>query len=184
MKLDRTNAFAALWGLAEAIVFFVVPDVLLSWLALQSYKRAFVACLWVLGGALLGGCVVWFIGQNDPEPVRTLFASLPAIRDDMFANVRLQLEENGLVALFVGPLTGTPYKIYALETADSGYGLATFVLISIPARLVRFLLVTIVAGAASQILQQRLSLRVLQGLHIAFWVSFYAWFFHVMAEVH
>ena len=181
MKLDRTNAVVAFWGIAEATVFFIVPDVLLSWLALRSYKRALVACLWALGGALFGACIIWFVALANPDPVRTLFASLPAINDGMIANVAQQLDKGGLTALFVGPLIGTPYKIYTLEAVNSGFSFALFLLLSIPARLMRFLLVTIVAGAASQLLQRRLSMRVVQILHAVLWISFYSWYFSVMA---
>jgi len=34
-----TNVLASFWGLAEATIFFIVPDVQLSWLALRSPKR-------------------------------------------------------------------------------------------------------------------------------------------------
>ena len=37
--VDGTKALAALWGFAEATVFFIVPDVHLSWLALRSRPR-------------------------------------------------------------------------------------------------------------------------------------------------
>ncbi len=40
--------------------------------------------------------------------------------------------------LFLGPLGGLAYKIYAVEAAHLGYGLAIFLLISLPARLTRW----------------------------------------------
>jgi len=181
MKPDRSNAVVAFWGIAEATVFFIVPDVLLSWLALRDFKRALVGCLWALGGALVGACGLWFVALANPDPVRTRFASLPAINDGMIASVGQQLDESGLTALFVGPLIGTPYKIYTLEAANSGFSLALFLLVSIPARLMRFVLVTIVAGAASQVLRRRLSMRVVQAIHAVLWISFYVWYFSVMA---
>lgn len=181
MKLDRTNIFAALWGIAEATIFFIVPDVILSWVALRSVQRALIACLWATGGALIGGCILWFVGGNDPESARALFTSLPAIDDGMIANVVQQLEEIGLEALFIGPLTGTPYKIYAVEAANLGYGLGIFLLISLPARLTRFLLVSLVAGGISKLLRRWLNLRHLQMLHALIWVGFYAGYFSVMS---
>jgi len=156
---------------------------MLSWVALQNYQRAVQACLWVVGGALIGGCAIWFIGRSNPEPLRALFASLPAVSDAMIADVRQQLEQDGLQALFIGPLIGTPYKLYALEAGNIGFGLIIFLLISIPARLIRFLLVTSIAAGASLLLQRRLTLRFIRVLHVICWVSFYSWFFHVMVEV-
>ncbi|MDH3374213.1 MAG: hypothetical protein OEM85_12655 [Gammaproteobacteria bacterium] len=178
----RRNAIAWFWGFAEATVFIIVPDVLISWLAVHSYKRAFAASLWVLCGALIGGGLLWFVGQTDPEPARALFVSLPAINDAMIADVRSQLDDMGLMAVIVGPLSGTPYKLYAVEAATLGFGLTSFLLVSIPARLLRFLLVSVVAGALGQFAQRKWGLHVARVLLAAFWVALYAWYFSVMAD--
>lgn len=182
MKIARTSALAALWGLAEATVFFIVPDVLLTWIALQSYKRALTACVWALGGALLGGSILWFIGRNDPEPARALFASLPGIDRGMIENVTSQVENEGLVALFIGPFIGTPYKLYAVEAGNLGIGLAAFLLVSVPARLMRFALAALLVGAVSHVLQKRFQLSVLRGVHVVAWIAFYTWYFNAMSQ--
>lgn len=180
MKLTRTNAFATLWGLAEATLFFIVPDLLLSWLALHNLKRALAACLYAATGALLGGGMVWLLGQSDAQAGRALLVSIPAINDAMITGVRLQLENSGLISLFRGPLTGTPYKIYALEAGSLGYGLASFLLVSFPARLVRFVVITVVVGVLSRLLARRLSLVQRRVLLTACWSGFYSWYFYVM----
>lgn len=174
------NALAALWGLAEATVFFIVPDVLLSWLALRGLRTALLACLFALCGALIGGTAIWIIAQQDPELVRGVFLHIPAIDSEMLDGVQAQLTATGLIALFVGPLIGTPYKIYALEAAVLQLGYLPFLLISIPARLIRFVLVTSIVAALNRSLTRRLSLRQRQGLLLACWTGFYAWYFHVM----
>jgi membrane protein YqaA with SNARE-associated domain len=182
MKLNRTNALAALWGLAEATLFFIVPDVFLSWIALRSFKRAMWACLWALLGALIGGAFIWYMGLVNADALRAVFTSIPAVNEGMMNNVRDQLQNSGLVALFIGPLAGTPYKLYALEAAQLGYGLFIFLLISIPARLMRFIIVTIVSAAASRALNRIVGIRTLQILHVCVWVAFYSWYFHVMSS--
>ena len=55
MKSGVANALAAIWGAAEATLFFIVPDVFLSWLALSDRRQALIACLYALLGALVGG---------------------------------------------------------------------------------------------------------------------------------
>jgi hypothetical protein len=70
----------------------------------------------------------------------------------------------------------------AVEAAHLGYGLAIFLLVSLPARLIRFVLVTSIAGAVSWTLRRRVSLRAVRSIHVAFWIVFYAWFFTVMAD--
>ena len=179
---SRTNALASFWGLAEATVFFIVPDVQLSWLALRSPKTGLVACLFALLGALIGGSVMWMWGRSDPDTARAVVESLPAISSAMTAGVRQQLTDSGVAALFLGPLGGVAYKIYAVEAAHLGYGLAIFLLVSLPARLTRFVLVTSIAGAVSWTLRKRVSLRAVRSIHVAFWIVFYAWFFTVMAD--
>ena len=182
MRLGKANALASLWGFAEATLFFVVPDVLLSWLALRSLKRGLIACLFALLGALVGGVVMWVWGRSNPDTARAIFEALPALEATTIATVRQQLTDSGITALFLGPLGGTPYKIYAVEAADLGFGLATFLAVSIPARLARFVLVTTVVGALSWSLRERISLRTQQAIHVACWTVFYAWFFAVMAN--
>lgn len=180
MPVKRGSFFALAWGFAEATLFFIVPDVLLSWFALRSRKFALLACLWAAAGALLGGTVLWFMGNENPQPIREVFNYLPAITANMISDVRAQIEEIGLVALFVGPLVGTPYKIYALETASLGYGLGIFLLISLPARLLRFAVVSFAAGTIAKALQPKLSQRHLRTIHLVFWLLLYGFYFSLM----
>ncbi len=170
-----------MWGLAEATVFFIVPDVLLSWVALKHLRKALWACLWALAGALIGGATIWYLGVGDPEPVRTFFVALPGISDEMIANVQAQLRDTGLVALFIGPLIGTPYKIYAAEAASVGLGLAPFLLVSIPARLLRFVLVASLFALLGRWLRRIVTLNTIRVMHVAGWAGFYAWYFSIMS---
>ena len=180
MSIRRPEVLAASWGLAEATVFFVVPDVLLSWLALQNLKRALAACLFALAGALVGGAIIWTLGQGDIDGMRQLFASIPAIDSEMISDVEAQIRDDGLWAVFSGPLQGVPYKIYALEASSLGYGLGIFLLISIPARLLRFLIVTLLIAGLARMFRDRISLRSLRIALVLAWIAFYAWYFTVM----
>ena len=177
----RLKAVAGFWGAAEATLFFIVPDVLLSWIALRDLRRALLACLWALLGALLGGSLIWVVGSIDPEPTRDVFAKIPAISPAMIDRVHEQILDLGPWAVFVGPLTGTPYKIYALEAASAGFGVLAFLLISVPARLLRFVLVVLLTSAIAMGLRRRMSIRTLQVLHLTAWAAFYAWYFTVMS---
>jgi membrane protein YqaA with SNARE-associated domain len=175
------NGLAASWGAAEATLFFIVPDVLLSRIALQDRRRALRACLWALAGALAGGTLVWILGHADPAPTRTLFTQIPAIDHDMIRRVHRQILDLGAGAVFIGPLTGTPYKIYALEAAGAGVGLLPFLLVSVPARLLRFVAVVLLTHAVAAGLHRLASSRAIAWLHAAAWAAFYAWYFYVMS---
>jgi hypothetical protein len=52
------NGIAALWGLAEATLFFIVPDVWLTLITVWSPRKALIACLFALLGALAGGALM------------------------------------------------------------------------------------------------------------------------------
>jgi hypothetical protein len=49
---------ALIWGFAEATVFFVVPDVLLTAIPVRDLRAASLACFLALLGALAGGTLM------------------------------------------------------------------------------------------------------------------------------
>jgi len=137
---------AGLWGLAEATLFFIVPDVVVTWVAVRDRRSALVGCAWATVGALVGGLVMYWWGGTDGATAVAALDAVPAISGSMIEGVRASLEDRGLLALFLGPLTGTPYKIYAVQSGALGSNLPAFVLVSIPARAIRFVLLTLVAA--------------------------------------
>ena len=106
--------------------------------------------------------------------------AIPAISPAMMARVAGSLAENGTGAVLYGPLSGTPYKLYAVYAASSGISLAAFLAISVPARLTRFVLVTSISHYGLyglHLVWPRLNRHVLLGLA---WLDFYAFYFFVM----
>ena len=85
MRIRQANAIASLWAFAEATVFIIVPDVLLSWLALRSFKRGLIACLFALLVSLIGGATMWLWAKNNPDSARAIVESLPAISRAMIS---------------------------------------------------------------------------------------------------
>jgi len=82
--------------------------------------------------------------------------------------------------MILGPLSGTPYKVYAVYAADAGIGFWPFVLFSIPARMIRFLLVT---SCFHYILKAIAKFKVKTDplvILITGWVIFYTYYFLVM----
>jgi membrane protein YqaA with SNARE-associated domain len=174
------NLFALLWGFAEATLFFIVPDVLLSLIALESRRRAWVASGFAVAGALLGGGLMFHWAGLDAEQARQALAVIPAISSEMLSQVRQQLESAGLASLFAGSITGVPYKTYAVEAGALGLPLAGFLLVSIPARALRFLAVTALVGWIARRWMGRMTHGQRVGAALAGWLVFYAWYFSVM----
>jgi len=52
------------WGFAEATLFFIVPDLLLTFIALYSFRRSVKVLAFILLGALVGGTLMFCAGQR------------------------------------------------------------------------------------------------------------------------
>ena len=164
---------AAFWGFAEATLFFVVPDVAISFLALRWRKIALVACLWAFVGALAGGAVMYSWGRRAPATAEAVLEKVPGVNRAMVLRVRGELEETGAAAVALGPLRTTPYKIYAVEAGSLGTSPLAVLAASVPSRLVRFLLTALIVSWLARHPLRRWSLdrqRLAVGL---FWVAIY-----------
>lgn len=171
-------ALALLWGFAEATLFFIVPEVLISIVAVRSGFRAAVKLALAAGvGARLGGAIMFLWSQSDPQAVRAVLALIPAISDPMVAETGQDFGAEGWPAMFIGAFTGVPYKIYAVEAGAQGVSLTSFLALTLPARLPRFLLTAAIAAFAGGWLKKVLSQRSALTILDAFWVLFSAFCF-------
>jgi membrane protein YqaA with SNARE-associated domain len=166
---------AALWGLAEATFFFIVPDLLLTAavVALGFRFGLRLACV-AAGAAVAGGLIMWAFGANDIDGARAFLLTVPLIGADLLARVQMEIAGSWPVNLTLGAITGAPYKIYAVEAGAAGIHPLLFAVVSFTARLARFALaIGLTALGAS--LAARLGLRriVPFGLALA-WAAIYA----------
>lgn len=146
------SALAFFWGLAEGTVFFLLPDTLLTASALGSFRKALRHCLWALAGALAAGALLHAHARRDPTAARSLVLKVPFVRPAMIDAVDAAYARRGPAAVLTGPLRGIPYKVYAVRAPAQGVGLGAFLLASVPARLVRFVLMAALAAGVSRAL--------------------------------
>lgn len=180
MKPGALEFGAAAWGFAEATLFFIVPDVWLSAWAPRVPRRAMMACLVALAGALVGGAVMYLLGARDAAATLAVLERLPAISDAMVRDVDEAVRAHGAWAMFGGVVRGTPYKLFAVTAGAQDVGLATFLLVSVPARLLRFVIVTGAIALIARATRRRLSVRTQTLLVLAGWAVFYAFYFASM----
>ena len=174
-------AIAAVWGFAEATLFFLVPDIWLTVLVVaRGLRIGMMGCGAALAGALAGGIVMYHWGAMDPAGALAAVAAVPGISPAMLTDVRQGLEQQGIAVLFLGPLLGIPYKAYAVQVAGAGIGMGRFLTVSAGARLSRFVVLTLVAAGISQLLEGSIEWRVRLRLLLAVWVLFYAVHFAMM----
>jgi membrane protein YqaA with SNARE-associated domain len=135
-------AASAVWGYAEATRFFVVPDVLIGWVALHGVRPGAWSALAATAGAVLGGAAV----HRDAAAQHAGLTEIPGISEPLLSDAAERFGRDGWIAMMRAPLDGIPYKVYAAQSALDGRPLEELLLWTAPARLWRFLLVAL--GAA------------------------------------
>lgn len=138
----------ALWGFAEATLFFIIPDVVITWAALGSAQHGVKMLGAAILGALVGGMLLYGLASWQPETARAAVDAVPFVRSTMFDTVAAAYGRWGAAALLHAPGNGIPYKVYAV-LAPPVMAPTAFAALTVPARLERFLIgwvLTTVAG--------------------------------------
>jgi membrane protein YqaA with SNARE-associated domain len=177
-KIRSAYWVAFIWGLCESTFFFIVPDVWLTYVAITSQKKALYCCCFSLVGALVGGLLIYALGRVDYHVISAIFNLIPGISPSLQATVHQSLQEQGVRALLWGPLHGLPYKLYALHAAALNIPLVLFLLISIPARFIRFVLLTLLTATVRRKLSRYLSTRQIYMIFGLVWIVFYTFYFY------
>ena len=176
-KFSPVVFFSLIWGLAEATFFFIVPDVLLSYIAINKVKVARTACIFATIGALIGGLIMYAWGQRNLESAEMFLNKVPAISEEMLDDINLQVEDDRGLAIFKGPLKGQPYKAYAVYSGSEEIDYLSFILITIPARMIRFIITILLADFfLNKILGKRKKINKALLLS-CWWVIFYSAYF-------
>ena len=131
-------ALGVIWGFAEATLFFVIPDVVIGWAALSDWRRGLSMLVAAIAGAVAGGLLLYGFAAGHPAEARALVDAVPFVHAAMLATVAGDYQRDGAVAILFGPGNGIPYKVYAALAAPT-VDTVSFVLLTIPARLERFL---------------------------------------------
>jgi 1-acyl-sn-glycerol-3-phosphate acyltransferase len=152
---------AALWGIAEAIWFPIVPDFFVAPLALACPARALPLVLAATAGSVTGGAVSYLVG---PE----LLSVAPLVTSRMVDEAGGLLAREGAAALWEQPLSGIPYKVFALQAAPVA-DLLPFLTTTAAARGARILVVALLF-ALGGIICRRLLDR-LYGLALALYAA-------------
>lgn len=144
------DAIAGGWGVLEALVLFVVPDVFLTWIAVhRGLRPALRASVFAVGGAVAGGLLAYGWGAVWPNGAHAVMASLPGIDAGMVERVSREVADKGSVALLDGPRRAQPYKLYAAAAGEQGAGLLALMVWTVPGRAVRFVLSSLAASGAA-----------------------------------
>jgi 1-acyl-sn-glycerol-3-phosphate acyltransferase len=114
-------ALAFGWGVAEALVWPVVPDFAIAMLAAAAPRRFWRFVVAALAGSMLGGAVAYALGTFAGA---TVVAHLPLVTPRMQHAAAQWLREDGGWALWHQFRFGVPYKTFAWQAAHNGTGVA------------------------------------------------------------
>jgi membrane protein YqaA with SNARE-associated domain len=178
LRRHALDIAAFIWGMAEATLFFFVPDVILSYIGLKrGAKAAARASVIAAIGAGVGGAIMAAWSLSDPQTARAAVLAVPAISEAMAARAADAVAENWFIATLFGPLSSTPFKLYAILAPHAGASVAAFALAGLIARLPRFLAVSLGVALIGRVLKGRISPRVQTWAFVGAWALFYAVFF-------
>jgi len=174
-------AAAFAWGFAEATLFFIVADVLLSLLVVwRGWRAALAAALAAALGAVPGGALMLAWSAYDPAGLAGLLERLPSIDGAMIGNAGKALAGNWFSAILAGAFSGVPYKVFAAQVWPAGISTLAFLLATVPLRLARYLTVTACAAGIDFVLGKWLGrparITILCGAWILFYVIFWSTF--------
>lgn len=170
---------AFLWGLFEATFFFLIPDMVITLIAIHGFKEGLDASLLALAGALIGGSMMYFFAIDRSEKARQFVRRVPAVSDKMLDDVEESLVAKGLIAMIIGPIRGIPYKAFAIFAPKYGIRFFPFFLASIPARFIRFFVTFMIAWLLADILFNNIPMWTKYVVWAIIWIIVYIIYFSI-----
>lgn len=179
----RLSSLAALWvgagwGFAEALLFFIVPDVWLGLVALYAPRRTLITLAAIVLGATAGATTLYLATLALGDGLSGVIVALPGITDADLTQARAELADQGAIAFLNGVLQGLPVKVYIHAAALDGIDLAQvipFTLLNRIERMLLFGLIMAVLGWLGRPVVRRWPRGCLALYGIA-WIIFYAGF--------
>ena len=144
LRFARGWALPFAWAVAEATCWPIMPDAVLVPLAAAEPRRWWRLALAAAAGSTAGGCLSYALGRL--VPARPWLARLPLVRPRMVSTADAWLAEGGAAALRHQPLSGLPFKIFAMLAGERRMPLPAFLGWALLARGSRFLAVSVLSA--------------------------------------
>lgn len=170
-----------LWAFLEATIFFIIPDVALTYYAImqKSKFKIFCANLIAITGAVLGGILIYIMSIQHLNFVEWIMIKIPGIHPYMIEHVTHSLEDKSIFGLIEAPLFGVPYKLYAMMSYHEDISFIVFIVVSFFARLLRFIFTSYLAYILSHIVLKNVNRYVKLLVWLIVWTIVYWIYFSI-----
>lgn len=170
------------WGLAEGTVFFIVPDVWITFATLFSLRAGAVAWLFSVIGSGVAVVAVYVLTAALRIDYLAFLESIPGISAGLIQSVGASVAADGLPYTPWLVLGGIPLKLYAGLGFDSGLPLVSVLAWTAYARIARIAPTYVLAASLHIGFQRRIDARptAWTGALAVLWVAFYVLYLSVL----
>jgi membrane protein YqaA with SNARE-associated domain len=107
------------WAAAEAVALPLIPEFLLIPLAAGNRRRFYLPLAASVAGMAVGGAAIYLFAYSAPVQAGAYLAQLPLLGHGVY-RVQAQFSEHGGAAFVYQPLSGIPFKIWAVVAGARG----------------------------------------------------------------
>ncbi len=182
-RLARYAGF--LWGLAEGLAFFIVPDVYITFATLFSIRAGIIAWAWSLVGSLVAVVVIWVLVTMVGGGYVAFLQNIPGISMGLLQQTTVKLTADGLPMTPFLVLGGVPLKVYAALAFTLGISLGTALLWTVFARIVRIAPVFLLVAGVRMVFRRHVDAHsgLWLTLFVIAWSAFYTFYFVQMGRL-
>lgn len=130
------NWLVFVWAMAEALVWFVIPEFLLILLVFMRIRRKRELLYYDIAGTAAGTLIAFAAHV----PVR-LIDKLPYIQPNMVLQVKYWFNHHGILGLAYQPFSGVPYKVFTNLAPHYHFFILTFLIVAVIVRISRYYLI-------------------------------------------
>jgi hypothetical protein len=173
------------WGLAEGLLFFIVPDVYISFATLFSLRAGAMAWLFSIGGSAVAIVVIYLLTTTLGLDYLSFLDSIPGISAPLIHRVGQDLAAEGLPYTPLLVLGGVPLKLYGAQAFSLGFSLGAVLLWTVFARIVRIAPTFAAVAAVRLVFGRRIDARAATWCTLLgiFWLTFYILYFARMGAL-
>lgn len=137
----QTNYLFFFWAMAEALFWFIIPELLLLSVIFMRTRRRRDLLIYDIFGTIAGTILAFVI--NLPTH---LIEKLPYVQSAMVQQCIEWFEKSGIFALMYQPFSGVPYKVFAYLGPNLHILIVFFIIAAVAVRIARYAVVYLLAN--------------------------------------